>query len=907
MVQKWVYLFREGNKELRDLLGGKGANIAEMTNLGVPVPFGFTITTKACIYYMKNVSWPEGLEHQIREALKSLENDVRMKFGSETRGNGKTLLVSVRSGAKFSMPGMMDTILDLGINDIIVENMSHETDPRFAWDSYRRFIQMFSNVAMNIPGKLFDTALQNIKKENDVKYDFELDTEHLRRLVGVYKKIYRENLGTDFPQDPMEQLKLAITSVFKSWNNPRAIAYREHEMIPDDLGTAVNVQMMVYGNLGDDSGTGVLFTRNPSSGSDEIYGEYLVNAQGEDVVAGIRTPVPIRHLQRQFPEIYSQLYDTVKMLERHYADMQDVEFTIMDGKLFLLQTRNGKRTGVAAVKIAHDMAEEGLISQDDALLRVTPRDVENCMFPRINWISEKHGLQLVKENGDERRETLTLLGRGLAAGPGAATGYAIFDSDRAEQYKKENPTRSVILVREETSPEDFHGMVASDGILTIRGGITSHAAIVSRQIGKRCIVGAELSGLTVFEEAGVPVLASKEHSIREGEWITLDAFEGKIYSGKGAIIIPSDLPPELVKILDWADSRAKIGVRTNADKAEDTAIAMKFKAQGIGLARTEHQFFEKNRLPIVREMILANTLKERQSKLDLLIGFQRSDFENLFRAAEGKPVTIRLIDPPLHEFLPDPNKLELDLLKGEIQPSDVEAVKKLLPRLREFEEANPMMGFRGVRLSIVYPEIIVMQAKAIIEGAINVKQEGMDVLPEIMVPLLITGREFTFVREIIDKTIKEVFEQKGVVIPYKLGTMIETPRAALTAARIATRGAEFLSFGTNDLHQMTLGFSRDDVAKFLPLYIEKRLLDTDPFIEIDFKGVGRLMELCVKEAREVNPLIKIGICGEQGGDPKSIDFCYKLGMDYVSCSPFRVPVARLAAAQTSLRNSRAAA
>jgi pyruvate,orthophosphate dikinase len=615
MEQKWVYLFREGNKELRDLLGGKGANLAEMTNLGVPVPLGFTITTNACIYYMKNVFWPEELEVQIREALNALENDVQMKFGLETRGDTKTLLVSVRSGAKFSMPGMMDTILNLGLNDIIVENLSKETNPRFAWDSYRRFIQMFSNVAMNIPGKLFETALDNTKKEAKVAHDNELNSEQLRRLVGIFKKIYRENLGTDFPQDPIEQLKLAITSVFKSWNNPRAIAYREHEMIPDDLGTAVNVQMMAYGNLGDDSGTGVLFTRNPSDGVDEIYGEYLVNAQGEDVVAGIRTPVPISELQNQFPEIYTQLHDTVKMLERHYADMQDIEFTIMEGKLYLLQTRNGKRTGVAAVKIAHDLVQEGLINEQDAVLRITPRDVENCMFPRVNWVSEKHSLQLVKENGEDKHETLSLLGRGLAAGPGAATGYAIFDSDQAEQYKKEHPDQSIILVREETSPEDFHGMVASDGILTIRGGITSHAAIVSRQIGKRCIVGAELSGLTIYEEAGTPILASEEISVREGEWITLDAFEGKIYSGKASIIIPSDLPVELEKILDWADSRAKIGVRTNADKAEDTAVAMKFKAQGIGLARTEHQFFEKNRLPIVREMILAKTVEERQKIL----------------------------------------------------------------------------------------------------------------------------------------------------------------------------------------------------------------------------------------------------------------------------------------------------
>ncbi|MHA2225337.1 MAG: pyruvate, phosphate dikinase [Candidatus Hodarchaeales archaeon] len=894
--QKWVYMFNEGNKDMRDLLGGKGANLAEMTNLNISVPPGFTIITNASIHYNNHNIWPENLGEQVNFALKKLEEQSGLPFG-------KDLLVSVRSGAKFSMPGMMDTILNLGLNDEILEYLSKKTEnPHFVWDSYRRFIQMFSDVAMSIPAKLFEDALSTAREKAQVKNDFDLNVDQLKALVEVFKEIYLGNRGSEFPQDPKEQLRIAITSVFRSWNTPRAIAYRNHEGISDDLGTAVNVQMMAFGNMGSDSGAGVLFTRDPSDGEDLIYGEYLVNSQGEDVVAGIRTPIPIKKLESDFPEIYHELIKNVKMLENHYRDMQDIEFTIMAGKLYILQTRNGKRTGVAAVKIAHDLVKEGLITEEEAILRVTPRDVENCMFPRVNWVDEKHNLQLVTYDGEEKTEKLIAMGKGLSAGPGAATGFAIFNSDRAEEYKKENPNQSIILIRDETSPADFHGMVAADGILTIRGGITSHAAIVSRQIGKRCIVGSEVSGLRIVEEGDNSKLVYNDLEIKEGEYITMDGFSGNIYCGKGSIITPSDLTAELENLLDWCDARAKIGVRTNADKAEDTKIALKFKAQGIGLARTEHQFFEKDRLPIVQKMILAYSSEERKNNLDLLKNFQKVDFEDLFKAAEGKPVTIRLIDPPLHEFLPDPNKMELELYKGDITPERKAEIEKLLPRLRELEENNPMLGFRGVRLSIVYPEIIEMQSKAIMEAAVEVTNTGLDVKPQIMVPLVITGREFTFVKKIIDDSINEIFEKFNTIIPYVIGTMIETPRAALTSGRIAERGAKFISFGTNDLHQMTMGFSRDDVAKFLPLYIEKKILKVDPFVEIDREGVGRLMRICINEARAVNPLIKIGICGEQGGNPESIDFCYGLGLNYVSCSPYRVPVARLAAARTTLLN-----
>ena len=883
---------------MRDTLGGKGANLAEMTNLDIPVPPGFTVITNASIHYMENEAWPKNLEEQVDEALKKLEEISGLTYG-------KDLLVSVRSGAKFSMPGMMDTILNLGLNDDINEFLAKKTkNPRFISDSYRRFIQMFSDVSMGIPAKNFEEALTEAKEKAEVDYDHELNTDQLNDLVNTYKEIYRNNIGSEFPQDPHEQLKIAITAVFKSWNTPRAVAYRKHEGISDDLGTAVNVQMMAFGNMGSDSGAGVLFTRNPSDGIDEIYGEYLVNSQGEDVVSGIRTPEPIVRLKDDFPDVYQELFKSVKKLENHYKDMQDIEFTIMSGKLYILQTRNGKRTGVAAIKIAHDLVKEGLLTEDEAILRVTPRDVDNCMFPKINWVDEKHGIQLVKQNGEEKTVKLEEMGKGLPAGPGAATGIATFDSDRAEAYKKENPDQPLILIRDETNPADFHGMVAADGILTIRGGITSHAAIVSRQIGKRCIVGSESSGLRIIESDTASKLVFKGLELKEGEYITLDGFSGNVYAGKGAIITASELTPELETLLDWCDTKAEIGVRTNADKAADTRIALQFKAQGIGLARTEHQFFEKDRLPIVQEMILADTKEERQKKLNKLIEFQRIDFESLFTAAEGLTVTIRLIDPPLHEFLPDPNKIELELYKGEITPERKEEIEKILPRLREFEESNPMLGFRGCRLSIVYPEIIEMQARAIIEAALNITKKGIQVKPEIMIPLIVTGNEFSFVREIIDSTINNVFNEYEMRVPYSVGTMVETPRAALVAGSIADRGAEFISFGTNDLHQMTMGFSRDDVAKFLPLYIEKKILKVDPFVEIDREGVGRLMRICVNEARAVNPLIKIGICGEQGGNPESIDFCYQLGLNYVSCSPYRVPVARLAAAQTTLRSAK---
>ncbi len=900
---KYVMFFGEGSKDMKGLLGGKGANLSEMTRMGIPVPPGFTITTEVCrYYYAHGEKYPEELREQVKKALERLEEKAGRKFGDPN----SPLLVSVRSGAKISMPGMMDTILNLGLNEECVNGLAKETnDERFAWDSYRRFIQMFGNVVMNVSMELFHDKLEEKKKQQNVQYDYEISAEGLKELVKEFKGIYKQETGEEFPEDPHQQLWMAIEAVIKSWNNKRAIDYRNFHGIPHDLGTAVNVQMMVFGNMGDDSGTGVCFTRNPSNGNKELYGEFLPNAQGEDVVAGIRTPFPISRLHEMFPGIYEELLEIATKLEQHFKDMQDIEFTIMKGKLYILQTRNGKRTGLAAVKIGHDMAIEGLITKDEALLRITPQDVEFCMFPRVSWENPKRKTYV--ENGEIK--VAPPIGKGLPAGPGAATGIIVFDSDKAEKMKKENPDLSIVLVRDETSPEDFHGMVASTAILTIRGGITSHAAIVSRQIGRTCVVGSEASGLRIRKSNGEFYLVGKSgEKLKEGEWITVDGFDGTIYIGRLPIASIAEMPPELNEVLNWADKVARLKVRTNADKPEDTAIAFQFKAVGTGLARTEHQFFEKERLPIVQDMILAETEEEREQFLSKLLEFQRTDFEGLFEVAKGKPITIRLIDPPLHEFLPKEEEIikHIEELKAKGDESEqLQKLTKMLQRVRDLKEANPMLGLRGCRLGLTMPGIIRMQTRAIIEAALNVQAKGIEVHPEIMVPLVGFPKEFKLSRKIIDETAKQVMEERNATIDYRVGTMIEVPRAALAPEEIVSGedGAEFFSFGTNDLHQMTLGISRDDAGKFLPYYLEHGIIDNDPFISIDQNGVGRLMQICVENARKIRPDVKLGICGEHGGDPASIEFCHKIGLDYVSCSPYRVPVARLAAAQAALRDN----
>ncbi len=918
--EKRIYFFEEGSKDMKNLLGGKGANLAEMTRLGLPVPPGFTITTKVCKEYLENKSLPKGLMDEVRQAVHEIEKKVGRKFG-DTK---KPLLVSVRSGAPISMPGMMDTVLNLGINDETVEALARESnDFKFAYDSYRRFIQMFADVVQGLDIRKFEEVLERIKKEERVEYDKDLSADALKRVVNEYKKLYEQLKGEPFPQDPWEQLKAAIEAVFRSWNNERAIEYRKHEGIPDDLGTAVNIQTMVFGNLGKNSATGVAFTRNPSSGEKTLYGEFLPQAQGEDVVAGIRTPLPVEELKKLMPKAHEELVRAAELLEKHYKDMQDIEFTIMDGKFYILQTRSGKRTGVAAVKIAHDMVQEGLITKEEAIMRLTARDIENCLFPTILWVDEKKARyqnidperldQLLAEGKAiseiiqlERPITTAaiLMGTGIAAGPGAAAGIAIFDSKKAVDVAKAQ-NKPVILIRPETSPDDFPGMAASQGILTLRGGATSHAAIVSRQIGKTCIVGsADKSGLKITTVNGVSALSSADGSIivKEGEWITLDGYNGRIFPGRLPIIRRRELPPELNTILEWADAIAKLYVRTNADKPADTELALRFGAKGIGLARTEHQFFETERQPIMKKMIMARTKEERIKYLDQLLKFQVEDFKGLFKALKEYPAIIRLIDPPLHEFLPREVELLEKIYKENLGPESEEY--QVLQRVRELQEANPMLGLRGVRLGLLYPEIIEMQVKAIITAAIEVKkEEKFDVKPEIMIPLVVSAEEFREARKIVDETAKKVIKEAGVLVDYKVGTMIEIPRAALVAGKIAAGedGAEFFSFGTNDLHQMTLGFSRDDVGKFLPLYLEKKLLPVDPFVGIDEEGVGRLMEICVKEGREARPDISIGICGEAGGNPQAIEFCHRIGLDYVSASPYRVPVARLAAAQAQLK------
>lgn len=872
MSEKYVYSFKEGNMNMRDLLGGKGANLAEMTNIGLPVPQGFTITTKACLkfYDEDKKLWPELLE-EVEKHLKETEEHQGKKFGDEK----DPLLFSVRSGAVISMPGMMDTILNLGLNDETVKGLAKTTEnDRFAYDSYRRFIQMFSDVAMGIPKAYFDRKLDAKKEKRGVESDTGLTTEDLKELVEEYKEIYKEELHKDFPQDPLEQLKEAIKAVFASWNNNRAIVYRNLNGISHDLGTAVNVQSMVYGNKGDTSGTGVAFTRNPATGENKLFGEFLMNAQGEDVVAGIRTPQSIDHLKEIMPEIYDQFVDIYKKLEQHYKDMQDIEFTIEEGRLFLLQTRNGKRTAPAAVNVAVDQVEEGLITKEEAILRVAPEQLDQLLHPTF----DQETLKSAKE-----------IARGLPASPGAASGKIYFTAE--ESVKAVKNGEKVILVRQETSPEDIEGMVAAEGILTARGGMTSHAAVVARGMGKCCVAGT--NDIMVDEHAKQMRSGTKVY--KEGDVISLDGSTGKIYEGEIKKEKP-ELTGKFAKLMKWVNEIKRLGVYTNADTPRDAKQAMAFGAEGIGLCRTEHMFFDEKRIPAVRRMILSTTTEERKKALDEILPMQKDDFYQIFDAMEAKPVVVRLLDPPLHEFLPHTEEEMREL--ADTMGKSYEDVRT---RVLEMQEFNPMLGHRGVRLAITYPEICRMQARAIIEASLDLKEKYPHIKPEIMVPLVGHIKELEFVKEHMVDEINKVFIEKNDKVDYLIGTMIEIPRACLTADEIA-KEAEFFSFGTNDLTQMGFGFSRDDSSNFLREYQDKGIFEKDPFQSVDTEGIGKLMEMAVKGGKATRPNLIIGICGEHGGDPKTVEFCDKLGLTYVSCSPFRVPIARLAAAQAVVKN-----
>jgi pyruvate,orthophosphate dikinase len=874
---KWVYLFREGSGDQKDLLGGKGAGVAEMTRAGMPVPPGFTITTEACRqYYADGRKFPDHLWEQAQDALKDVEKATGKGFGDPDN----PLLVSVRSGAKFSMPGMMDTVLNLGLNAHTLGGLQRLTgDERFALDAYRRFIQMFGKIVKGIDGDLFEEALSGAKKLAGVKTDPELTPQHLREIVEVFKGIYRTHTGEEFPDEPMDQLRAAIEAVFRSWNTDRAVAYRRAEKIPDDLGTAVNVQTMVFGNMGEGSGTGVAFTRNPISGAKELYGDYLANAQGEDVVAGIRDTEPIAALKKHMPEVFRQFTDYAEKLEAHYKDVQDLEFTIERGKLYMLQTRNAKRTGEAAVRLAIAMEKEGVISREQAVARVEPRQLEQLLHPRVD------------PNAKEKP-----IGKGVPASPGAATGAAVFDADTAEEWGKEG--KAVILVRVETNPSDVHGMIAAKGILTSTGGTASHAALVARGMGRPCIVGAN----EIEVDLRARQFSSNGTTIKQGDEITVDGTTGNVYEGKVTTIEPKP-SADFKTLLGWADRIRRLEVWANGDYPHDAEKARELGAQGIGLCRTEHMFMEEERLPIVQAMILAETTEEREEHLAKLLPLQRSDFEGILSVMKGLPVVIRLIDPPLHEFLPNREDLirqttELRITKK--KPKKLKRLQKLLARVEQLSEANPMLGLRGVRLSILYPEITRMQVRAIMEAACDLKKKGIDARPEIMIPLVSHINELRFVKDELEPVAKQVQEEKGVKVHYKFGTMIEIPRAALTAGEIA-KDAEFFSFGTNDLTQTTFGFSRDDAeGKFIGRYLDQKILPRNPFETIDSGGVARLMGIAVKEGRETRPKLEVGICGEHGGDPDSIKICHDLGLDYVSCSPYRVPVARLAAAQAAI-------
>ena len=874
-MAKWVYLFREGNADMRNLLGGKGANLAEMTNLGLPIPPGFTVTTEACTdYYNHGRSISEEIQTQIFDALALLEERLGKKFGDTEN----PLLVSVRSGARASMPGMMDTILNLGLTDISVEGFAKRTgNPRFAYDSYRRFIQMFSDVVMEVPKSLFERVIDEIKEDRKVHFDTELTAEDLKEVIRRFKEIYKEKMGEEFPQEPRVQLMEAVKAVFRSWDNERAIVYRRMNDIPGDWGTAVNVQSMVFGNMGNTSGTGVAFTRNPSTGAKGIYGEYLINAQGEDVVAGIRTPQPITRLEEDLPECYEEFLKIANRLEEHYRDMQDMEFTIEDGKLYFLQTRNGKRTAQAALQIACDLVDEGMITPQEAVSRIEAKSLDQLLHPAFDPDALKKG---------------TVMGQALPASPGAAAGKIYFTAEEAKEAHETG--ERVILVRLETSPEDIEGMHAAEGILTVRGGMTSHAAVVARGMGTACISGC--GDIVIDEKKKQFTLGGKTYF--EGDYISLDGSTGKIYDGD-IQTQEASISGNFGRIMSWADSFRKLRVRTNADTPADAANAVRLGAEGIGLCRTEHMFFEPVRIPKIRKMILSKTVEEREKALEELIPFQKGDFKALYEVMEGKPVTIRFLDPPLHEFVPTDEK-DIEALAKDMNLS-VEEVKSTCRELHEF---NPMMGHRGCRLSVTYPEIARMQTRAVIEAAIEVsKEKGFEIVPEIMVPLVGDKKELKFVKDVIVETAEKVKAEKNSNLVYHIGTMIEIPRAALLANEIAEE-AEFFSFGTNDLTQMTFGFSRDDAGKFLVDYYKSKIYESDPFAKLDQNGVGQLIEMAVTKGRSQRPNLKIGICGEHGGDPSSVAFCHKVGMDYVSCSPFRVPIARLAAAQAAIADKR---
>ena len=876
-MKKFVYAFHEGNKDMRNILGGKGANLAEMTNLGLPIPQGFTISTEACTdYYENGQKVSEEIQTQIFKALEELEGIQGKKFGDTE----EPLLVSVRSGARASMPGMMDTILNLGLNDVSVEGFAKKTNnPRFAYDSYRRFIQMYSDVVMEVNKSFFEKIIDELKEEKGVVYDTELTVEDLKELVRRFKEVYSSHMnGEEFPQDPREQLMGAVKAVFRSWDNPRAIVYRRMNDIPGDWGTAVNVQSMVFGNMGETSGTGVAFTRNPATGEKGIYGEYLINAQGEDVVAGVRTPQPITKLKEDLPECYEEFMSLAQKLEDHYRDMQDMEFTIQEGKLYFLQTRNGKRTAHAAIKIACDLVDEGMIEEKEAVLRIDAKSLDQLLHPTFDTKALKEA---------------EVVGEGLAASPGAASGKVVFTADEAKKVGKGGQGERVILVRLETTPEDIEGMVAAQGILTARGGRTSHAAVVARGMGTCCVAGC--GAIQLNEEKKEFTLGGK--TFHEGDYISLDGSTGKIYNGD-VPTVDATVSGDFGRIMEWADKYRVLKVRTNADSPRDTKKALELGAEGVGLCRTEHMFFDADRIPKIRKMILSETVEEREKALNELIPFQKGDFKAMYKELKGLPMTVRYLDPPLHEFLPT--------LEEDIQALAVEmnvTVEHLKNKCNELHEFNPMMGHRGCRLAVTYPEIAKMQTRALMEAAIEVKEEeGYDIIPEIMIPLVGEVKELKFVKNIVVETAELVKKEKNSDIEYHIGTMIEIPRAALTADKIAEE-AEFFSFGTNDLTQMTFGFSRDDASKFLDSYYQNKIYEIDPFAKLDQTGVGALVEMAVEKGKITRPNIKLGICGEHGGEPSSVEFCHKIGLTYVSCSPFRVPIARLAAAQAAVNNN----
>ena len=873
-MTKYVYLFKEGNANMRELLGGKGANLAEMTNLGLPVPQGFTVTTEACTrYYTDGKKIDDEIVEQIYAALAETEKIAGKKFGDEEN----PFLVSVRSGARASMPGMMDTILNLGLTDVSVKGLAKKTNnPHFAYDAYRRFIAMFSDVVMEIPKSKFEAVLDEFKEKKGVKFDRDLTAEDLMAVVERFKAIYKEAMGVDFPQDPKVQLMEAVKAVFRSWDNPRAIYYRRMNDIPGDWGTAVNVQSMVFGNMGETSGTGVAFTRNPATGEKKLYGEYLLNAQGEDVVAGIRTPSPISELQNQMPDVYKQFVDIASKLEAHYRDMQDMEYTIEEGKLYMLQTRNGKRTAAAALKIAVDLVDEGVLSEKEAVLKVEPKQLDSLLHPNFDAAALK---------------AAPVIAKGLPASPGAGAGAIYFTADEAAKHGKNK--EKVILVRKETTPEDIEGMDFSQAILTVFGGMTSHAAVVARGMGRAAVVGC--GDLKINEEAKTVTVNGKTY--HEGDMISVDGSTGNVYDG----LIPTveaSISGDFARLMGWADAVRTLKVRTNADTPRDTKQAVKFGAEGIGLCRTEHMFFEASRIAAVREMILADTKEQREKALAKILPMQQGDFEAMYKALEGRPMTVRYLDPPLHEFVPH---LDMEDEIAELAKNLGRTVEEVKAKITALHESNPMMGHRGCRLAVTYPEIAEMQTRAVMQAAINVRKEcGYDIVPEIMIPLVGSKKELAFVKKIVVDTIEKIFAEQGTTMEYHIGTMIEIPRAAVTADEIAEE-AEFFSFGTNDLTQMTFGFSRDAAGKFLASYYEHKIFESDPFARLDQDGVGKLVKMAAKLGRETRPNIKLGICGEHGGDPSTIEFCHNVGLNYVSCSPFRVPIARLAAAHAAIK------